>query len=84
MYSNSRLGRLRMDSKINLGIMFSGGPVAFASTLQRVMSLSSAVAEYIAACSAIERLVFVRQLLDFFGMRQQQATPIMEENPMNE
>jgi hypothetical protein len=35
-----------MDSKINLGIMFSGGPVAFASTLQRVMLLSSAVAEY--------------------------------------
>ena len=44
-------------------IMLSGGPVAYASTLQRTVALSSAAAEYISACSCTECLVFIRQLL---------------------
>jgi hypothetical protein len=48
------------------------------------MLLSSAVAEYVAACSAIERLVvFIQQLVVGFWyacVSNKQATPIMEDD----
>ena len=61
-------------------LMLNGGPVAFGSTLQRTVALSSAAAEYMSACTCIERIVFIRQLLAFFNQAPDHATPVMEDN----
>ena len=67
-------------STTGLVVQLCNGPVAFSSMLQQTIALSSAVAEYIAACSIAERVVFLRQLLEFLDTIQTKPTNLNEDN----
>lgn len=51
-----------------------GGPVSYASTLQRSVALASASAEYMAACAVTERLMFITNLLTFLNVFKAPST----------
>jgi hypothetical protein len=58
----------------------SGGPVSWHSKLQKDVALSTAEAEYIAACSAVQEAVYLRQILECTGFPQQGPTILYEDN----
>ena len=45
------------------------------------ITLSSAESELISACSATQNAVYIRQLLTDLGLKQDEPTMIMEDNP---
>jgi hypothetical protein len=72
------------DGKGHLGITFSFGDNdgAFYSKSQKmkVVTLSSAEAEYVALCEASTEIVFLRNLLNEIGFIQEGPTKIFEDN----
>ena len=60
--------------------MLAGGPVSWESRLQPTVALSSTEAEYMAACSAVQEAVHLRQLLADIGYEQEGPRTIYEDN----
>jgi hypothetical protein len=60
--------------------MIGGGSVSWASKLQPTVALSSAEAEYMAACAATQEAVYLRRLMEGLGYKQEAATVILEDN----
>ena len=50
------------------------------SNKQRIVTLSTAEAEYVALSTATQEAVWLRKLLKDFGEAQDQATMVMEDN----
>ena len=73
-------------------LFLNGGPVSWKSTRQKSVSLSTAEAEWYAASEAGKEVVYLRYILEQFGLPQRQATKLYEdsravicmaENPVN-
>lgn len=60
--------------------MLAGGAVSWGSKLQPTVALSSAEAEYMAACSAVQEAVYMRRLLSGLGYQGDVPTIIYEDN----
>ena len=58
----------------------NGGPVAWKSGLQQIVTLSSCEAEYVAVCAAVCEIKYLRNMLRELGYAQQQPTLIWEDN----
>eukprot|EP00961_Rhodomonas_salina_P158470 2133033-Rhodomonas_salina.1 len=61
-------------------VMLNGSVVSCRSMRQPIVALSTAEAEYIAACYAAQEIVALRTLLDSLGFRQQNPTCCYEDN----
>lgn len=61
-------------------LFLAGGPVAWISKKQSSVAMSSAEAEYMAASLTCREVLWVRYILAGLGFKQQQATPIFEDN----
>ena len=60
--------------------MFNGAAVAWKSKRQTVVALSSAEAEFMAASSLVQEVIYIRRLLERLGFPQSEPTPIGEDN----
>ena len=60
--------------------MLAGAAVSWGSKLQSSVALSSAEAEYVAACAATQEAMHLRRLLGDLGYEQLEPTVIMEDN----
>lgn len=58
----------------------TGGAISWASKLQPTVALSSAEAEYMAACAAVQEAIHLRLLMHDLGFEQKEATVIYEDN----
>jgi hypothetical protein len=58
----------------------NGCTVSWKSQHQPTVALSTAEAEYMALTAAIQEKIFLRQLLDFMGVKQLEPTMIFEDN----
>lgn len=61
-------------------IQETGGVVSWGSKLQPTVALSSAEAEYMAACAAVQEAVHLRLLMSDLGFEQKEPTVIYEDN----
>jgi len=61
-------------------LMLNGAAVAWKSKRQTVVALSTAEAEFIAASSLIQEIIYIRCLLDNLGYPQTHPTKIYEDN----
>jgi len=60
--------------------MFRSSPVAFASTLQKTVALSSAEAEYIALSPAVKQALWMRKILSDFNIPIKCSITVHEDN----
>ena len=63
-----------------LFMLDNGGAVSWSSKLQPTVALSSAEAEYMAVCAAVQEAIHLRQLISDLGYMQDQPTVIFEDN----
>ena len=67
-------------STSGLVCLLSGGPVCWLSRRQRLVTKSTAEAEFVALSETVCEVVWLRQLLDDLGRFQEGPTPIYEDN----
>jgi hypothetical protein len=81
-YSDADWGGDKDTRRSTTGYVFvlAGGAVSWCSRLQPTVALSSAEAEYTAACAAVQEATHLRQLLQDLGFPQEEPTLIMEDN----
>ena len=60
--------------------MLNGAVIAWKSKRQNVVALSSAEAEFMAASSLVQEVIYIRKLLTNLGFPQGSATEIGEDN----
>jgi hypothetical protein len=60
--------------------MINNTPVSWCSTSQKSVALSTPEAEYMAACAAVQVVVYVRHLLSTIKQAQSEPTVIYEDN----
>ncbi len=60
--------------------MLNGAAVSWRCTHQSVLALSTAEAEFIAASSMVQEVIFIRKFLDNLGFKQNGPTPIFADN----
>ena len=65
-YSGDRNTRLSFTGYI---VFFNGAPVAWKSKAQRSVTLSSTEAEYMALSEMVTEIVFMKQVLEFLGIK---------------
>ena len=61
-------------------LMLNGAAVSWKSKRQPVVALSTAEAEFIAASSMVQEVIYARRLLEKLGFPQADPTPIFEDN----
>jgi hypothetical protein len=61
-------------------LMLNGAAVSWKSKRQPVVALSTAEAEFIAASSMVQEVIYARRLLEKLGFPQTDPTPIFEDN----
>ena len=61
-------------------LFLNGGPVSWKSTRQKSVSLSTAEAEWYAASEAGKEIVYLRHILEQFGLPQRKATKLYEDH----
>ena len=61
-------------------LLFNGAVISWKSKRQNVVALSSAEAEFMAASSLVQEVIYIRRLLDRLGFPQNDPTPIGEDN----
>jgi hypothetical protein len=76
-YANCQLTRRSHGGYI---MFLNHGCVSWKSGLQPIVTLSSCEAEYVALCSAVCEVKYLRALLDDLGYPQDEATLIWEDN----
>ena len=67
-------------SRSGYAILLNNAALSWRSVLQKSQALSSAEAEYMALCAAVQDAMWLRQMLLEMGMPQDGPTPIMEDN----
>ncbi|CAM9979554.1 unnamed protein product, partial [Heterosigma akashiwo] len=74
----------RIDGKSVTGYVlffFLGdAPIVWSSKLQGAVTTSTVEAEYLALCSAVKDIMWLRSLLAELGCPQQDPTPVVEDN----
>ena len=60
--------------------LFGGAAISWCSKRQATVALSSAEAEYMAVCSAVQEAIYLRALLKDFGYEQNGPTTIYQDN----
>ncbi|KAK8628127.1 hypothetical protein V6N13_063839 [Hibiscus sabdariffa] len=70
------------DMKSTLGYVFSLGSGVFSriSKKQEIVAQSTAEAEYIAACAAVNQVVWLRKILTDLRHKQEEATKVLVDN----
>ena len=70
------------DQKSTTGYVFivCGAPVSWSSKKQPIVATSTVEAEYIAAFSAVQEAIWLKQLLKEMGIEQKGPTTIFEDN----
>ena len=61
-------------------LMLNGATVSWKSKRQAVVALSTAEAEFVAASSMVQEVIYARRLLEQLGFPQQEPTPVYEDN----
>jgi len=61
-------------------LMLNGAAISWKSKRQSVVALSTAEAEFVAASSLVQEVIYVRRLLTRLGFPQSDPTPIFEDN----
>jgi hypothetical protein len=61
-------------------LMLNGAAIAWKSKRQNVVALSSAEAEFMAASSLVQEVIYIRRLLTNLGFPQDLATEVGEDN----
>ena len=61
-------------------LILNGAAVAWKSKRQTIVALSTAEAEFIAASSMIQEVIYIRRLLEKLGFPQTEPTTIYEDN----
>jgi hypothetical protein len=61
-------------------LFLNGGCVSWKSGLQKMVTLSSCESEFVALCSAILEVRYLRQFLNELGHRQEEPTLLWEDN----
>jgi len=56
------------------------GPIAWSSSLQRVTALSSSEAEYMSMSEALKEILWLRMLMESFGLKQIEPTELKVDN----
>jgi len=74
-------GELR-ERRSTSGYVFllHGGPIAWSSKLQRITALSSSEAEYMAISEALKEILWLRSLVESFGLKQMKPTKLRVDN----
>jgi hypothetical protein len=67
-------------SRTGFVVQYAGGTVSSTSSLQRTVSLSTAEAEYMAAGTCTQEVIWFRSLLNELGYPQTEPTVIFEDN----
>ena len=62
-----------------LKLMMCGAPVVKRSTFHQTIALSQTGAEYMALSDCVKKVVWMRVLLEYLGVKQVRATVIFEE-----
>ena len=60
--------------------MLNGAARAWKSKRQSVVAMSSAEAEFVAASSLVQEVIYIRRLLENLGFPQLEPTAILEDN----
>jgi hypothetical protein len=63
-------------------LMLNGATISWKSKRQSVMALSPAEAEFIAASSMVQKVIYARRLLEQLGFSQPEPAPVYEDNTM--
>ena len=81
-YSDADWGGDKDTRRSTTGYVFmlDSGVISWASKLQPTVALSSAEAEYMAACAAVQEAIHLRELMGDIGYKQDGATVIFEDN----
>ncbi|MCP4339239.1 MAG: hypothetical protein GY799_10210, partial [Desulfobulbaceae bacterium] len=81
-YSDSDFAGDVNDRRSTSGFVFirSGAAVSWRSRKQQVVTLSTAEAEYVALSSAVQEVVWLREILGSINQPQKSPTVIMEDN----
>ena len=61
-------------------LMLNGAAISWKSKRQSVIALSSAEAEFVAASSMVQEVIYTRRLLEKLGFPQPEPTPVFEDN----
>ena len=61
-------------------LMLNGAAISWKSKLQTVVALSTAEAEFVAASSMVQEVIYARKLLDNLGFPQTAPTEVFEDN----
>ena len=61
-------------------LLLNGAAISWKSKRQTVIALSSAEAEFMAASSLVQEVIYIRRLLERLGFPQSEPTPIGEDN----
>ncbi|CAM9895800.1 unnamed protein product, partial [Heterosigma akashiwo] len=72
----------RIDGKSVTGyiILLGDAPIIWSSKLQGAVTTFTVKAEYLALCSTVKDIVWLRNLLVDLGCPQQEPTPVVEDN----
>ncbi len=65
-------------------LLFNGAVIAWKSKRQNVVALSSAEAEFMAASSLVQEVIYIRRLLDRLGFPQNNPTLLLEKTTVLE
>lgn len=60
--------------------LLHGGPIAWSSKLQRITALSSSEAEYMTISEALKEILWLRSLVESFGLKQMKPTKLRVDN----
>jgi hypothetical protein len=60
--------------------MLNGAAISWKSKRQNVVALSSAEAEFMAASTLVQEVIYIRKLLDNLGFTQNRGTEVGEDN----
>ena len=61
-------------------LMLNGAAISWKSKRQSVIALSSAEAEFVAASSMVQEVIYIRRILERMGFPQPEPTPVFEDN----
>ena len=61
-------------------LMLNGAAISWKSKRQSVVALSSAEAEFVAASSMVQEVIYTRRFLENLGFPQPEPTPVFEDN----